>query len=154
MKKFDVNHLIRNILNLIQFHARYQQIEIHFEPCEADLSIQANKNEIKQVLLNLFKNSFEVMPAGGEIFIRTLLVNANGEPLAQIQFKDTGPGISDENPDNIFLPFYSTKKGQEHNLGLGLSVSYGIIKKYRGTIAVENLDSTGCRFTITLPQSS
>ncbi len=153
-EEIDVNHLIRNILNLIQFHARYQQIEIHFEPCEADLSIQANKNEIKQVLLNLFKNSFEVMPAGGEIFIRTLLVNANGEPLAQIQFKDTGPGISDENPDNIFLPFYSTKKGQEHNLGLGLSVSYGIIKKYRGTIAVENLDSTGCRFTITLPQSS
>jgi signal transduction histidine kinase/ABC-type branched-subunit amino acid transport system ATPase component len=153
-EEIDVNHLIRNILNLIQFHARDQQIEIHFEPCEADLSIQANKNEIKQVLLNLFKNSFEVMPAGGEIFIRTLLVNANGVPLAQIQFKDTGPGISDENPDNIFLPFYSTKKGQEHNLGLGLSVSYGIIKKYHGTIAVENLASPGCRFTITLPQSS
>ncbi len=86
-EEIDVNHLIRNILNLIQFHARDQQIEIHFEPCEADLSIQANKNEIKQVLLNLFKNSFEVMPAGGEIFIRTLLVNANGVPWRRFSSK-------------------------------------------------------------------
>jgi two-component system C4-dicarboxylate transport sensor histidine kinase DctB len=69
-------------------------------------------------------------------------------------FQDTGPGISDENPQNIFLPFYSTKKGSEQNLGLGLSVSYGIIKKYHGTITVENVEGAGCQFVITLPQSA
>ena len=52
----------------------------------------------------------------------------------------------------MFLPFYSTKKGQEQNLGLGLSVSYGIITKYHGTMTVENVESGGCRFIITLPQ--
>lgn len=152
-EEVDVNYLIHNMLNLIQFHARDQQIVIHFEPCEADLTIRANKNEIKQVLLNLFKNSFEVMPAGGEIFIKTLLAQEQGAQVVHIQFKDTGPGISDDNPANVFLPFYSTKKGEKHNLGLGLSVSYGIIKKYHGSMAVENLDNSGCQFTITLPQS-
>ena len=97
---------------------------------------------------------WEAMPTGGEIFIRTALVYENGANMVQMIFKDTGPGIYDENPANIFLPFYSTKKGSEQNLGLGLSVSYGIIKKYRGTITVENVDEAGCQFVITLPQSA
>ncbi|GAK55594.1 histidine kinase [Candidatus Vecturithrix granuli] len=152
-EEVEVNVLIHNMLNLIRFNAKYKHITIHFDPCEADTTIQANKNEIKQVLLNLFKNSFEVMPSGGEIFINTRLARVNGAPVVQIQFKDTGPGISDDNPANVFLPFYSTKKGDEHNLGLGLSVSYGIIKKYHGAMSVENLENSGCQFTMTLPQS-
>jgi len=75
--------------------------------------IQANKNEIKQVLLNLFKNSFEAMPSGGAIGIETRAMNENGMAFAQILFRDTGPGVSDANPGNIFLPFYSTKKARK-----------------------------------------
>ncbi len=56
-----------------------------------------------------------------------------------------------ENINDIFLPFYSTKKGSKDNLGLGLSVSYGIITKYNGNIKVENLKKNGCRFIISLP---
>ena len=151
-EELDVNEIIRRMLNLIKHHARRQQIEIHFTPSEAELFIRANRNEIKQVLLNLFKNSFEAMPSGGEIFINTGLLRDQGAKLVQIRFKDTGPGICDDNPMNIFLPFYSTKKGSEQNLGLGLSVSYGIIKKYHGTISVQNLDNSGCQFVISVPQ--
>ncbi len=93
------------------------------------------------------------MPSGGEINIQTDQVYENGSNVVQITFQDTGCGICDENTDNIFLPFYSTKRGQEINLGLGLSISYGIITKYNGTIAVQNLDEAGCRFIIHLPQS-
>jgi two-component system C4-dicarboxylate transport sensor histidine kinase DctB len=74
--------------------------------------------------------------------------------VVQISFHDTGPGICDDKPENIFLPFYSTKHGSEQNLGLGLSVSYSIIRKYHGTITVENVDSAGCRFVIMLPRSA
>lgn len=148
----DVNEIIRRMLNLIKHHARHQRIDIHFTPSETELFIRANRNEIKQVLLNLFKNSFEAMPSGGEIFIETGLQREQGAQLAQIRFKDTGPGICDDNPMNIFLPFYSTKKGSEQNLGLGLSVSYGIIKKYHGAISVHNLDNSGCQFVISVPQ--
>ena len=108
---------------------------------------------MKQVILNLLKNSFEAMSSGGEIHIAATLMTENDTRAVCVTFRDTGPGICDENPNNIFLPFYSTKKGQENNLGLGLSVSYGIIKKYNGTISVENIDSSGCQFVITLPQS-
>ena len=151
-EEIDINELIRNMLNLIKHNAKYKHIKMQFEPHEDDVLIRANKNEIKQVILNLLKNSFEAMPSGGQIFIKTTIIPENGSNFVQIQFHDTGPGIYDENPDNIFLPFYSTKKGQEENLGLGLSVSYGIIKKYNGTIAVENIES-GCQFVIHLPQA-
>lgn len=152
IEELDLNAIIHSMLHLIKHNAQYKHIVIHFAPSEAELPIRANKNEIKQVILNLLKNSFEAMPAGGEIFITTLLTYQNGANVVQLTFKDTGPGIGDDNPNNIFLPFYSTKKGSEHNLGLGLSVSYGIIKKYNGTITVENLPhQAGCQFLITLP---
>jgi signal transduction histidine kinase len=171
----ELNALIQNMLNLVKHSAKANQIAIHFEPADVELCVRANRNEIKQVLLNLLKNSFEAMTSGGEITIHTSQVYEGDAPsqdeassrdetsskdeassrddgaLAQITFTDTGPGICDENPDNIFLPFYSTKKGAEQNLGLGLSVSYGIIKKYHGTISVQNVEQAGCQFCITLP---
>jgi len=150
----EVHAVIRGMLNLIRHSARHKQITIHFEPSDMDIDVRINKNELKQVILNLLKNSFEAMPTGGDIYIQTSLLTENDSTWGRLTFKDTGPGISDENPQNIFLPFYSTKKGQEHNLGLGLSVSYGIIKKYHGTIIVENSADAGCQFVITLPQSA
>ena len=151
-KEIELNGEIRNMLNLLKHNAKYRHITIRFEPYEHELVIRANKHEIKQVILNLLKNSFEAMPSGGEIFIKTMQITEDGSEFVQMIFKDTGPGICDENPSNVFLPFYSTKKGQENNFGLGLSVSYGIIKKYNGTISVENIDSSGCQFTIKFPQ--
>ncbi len=153
-EEVDINDLIQNMLKLLQYNAAYKHIAVHFEPDEDDdFMISANQNEIKQVFLNLFKNSFEAMPSGGDIFIHTAGVSDQpGMPHVKITFKDTGPGIGDENPSNVFLPFYSTKKEQEQNLGLGLSVSYGIVTKYHGTITVENVDDAGCQFIITLPR--
>ena len=150
-EELDVNFLLRDMLNLIKHNAKRLNIHIRFDPSPGKLRISANRNEVKQVLLNLFKNSFEAMPSGGEICLETSLKTENTDrPMVQIRFHDTGPGIYDDDPHNIFLPFYSTKKGQEENLGLGLSVSYGIIKKYQGAIFVENTDS-GCQFIINLP---
>jgi len=154
LEVLEINGLIAGMLKLIKHSTRYKQITIHFEPSEAEIEIRANKSELKQVVLNLLKNSFEAMPSGGDIYIRTGLLSENGSNLVRMTFQDTGPGISDENPHNIFLPFYSTKKGSEQNLGLGLSVSYGIIKKYHGSITVENINGAGCQFVITLPQSA
>ncbi|GAK56747.1 histidine kinase [Candidatus Vecturithrix granuli] len=143
--------MIRNILTLIKHSAKHKNITIHFTPSDNEIAIHANKNEIKQVMLNLLKNSFEAMPSGGEIFIGTTQIPLNGNSFVQMTFTDTGPGIQAENLSDIFLPFYSTKKGHEDNLGLGLSVSYGIIRKYHGTISVENIDQSGCQFIINFP---
>jgi len=149
-EELDINALIQNILTLIKHSAAHKRITIRFDPSAQNMLISANKNEIKQVILNLFKNSFEAMPSGGEIFLKTTVFTEHHAEYVQIRFCDTGPGIDEEHLSNIFLPFYSTKKSQESNLGLGLSVSYGIIKKYHGTLVVENIES-GCQFIITLP---
>ena len=146
-----MNSEIRAMLKLVKHNARHRQIAIRFDAAEEAVMVQANKHEIKQVLLNLLKNSFEAMPSGGSILIETRHVRDHDAAAAQIAFTDTGTGISDENPNNIFLPFYSTKKGIKDNLGLGLSVSYGIITKYHGAMTVQNLAEGGCRFLITLP---
>ncbi len=154
----DLNILLEQAIKLIQPNARHKQIRIHFEKETEVLSLHANTTEIQQVLLNLFKNSFEVMPSGGDVFITTALVQENGVNTARMTFRDTGPGICDDHPMNIFQPFYSpfysSKTGAESHLGLGLSVSYGIITKYQGTITVENIKGSGCQFVIQLPQTA
>lgn len=150
-EEFDLGELIRAIISLIRINAKRRNIVIEFAPAEAPIIIEAKKNEIKQVILNLFKNSFEAAGDSGRIKIGADMAEQGGVPMARIRFQDDGCGILDEDPDNIFLPFYSSKLGKEANLGLGLSVSYGIISKYNGAIAVRNLDGAGCEFTILLP---
>jgi signal transduction histidine kinase/ABC-type branched-subunit amino acid transport system ATPase component len=151
-EEFELNGLISSIINLIRFSARNRHIDIDFIPADQPIYLNANTNEIKQVILNLLKNSFEASGDGGEIQIRTSSFAIDYQDVACIIFRDNGIGIDDDNPDNIFLPFYSTKKGSDTNLGLGLSVSYGIIKKYHGNISVRNIPNSGCEFTIVLPQ--
>ena len=149
----DVNALISNIIGLIKYSAQYKNIDISFVPRNKAANILADKKEIKQVILNLFKNSFEAMPTGGNIYITTEKIIKDKMDMIAICFKDTGSGIKGKNLYDIFLPFYSTKKGEGSNLGLGLSIIYGIIKKYDGTITVENLQNSGCLFKITFPHS-
>jgi signal transduction histidine kinase len=141
------------MLGLIKYDAKYKKIAIHFDKSEDTILMRMKENEIKQVILNLFKNSFEAMPKGGRIYIKTEEYTNNESRYIRIIFRDTGPGIEESNLYNIFLPFYSTKSAAGTNLGLGLSVSYGIVKKYNGTITVENLRNSGCQFTITMPKA-
>jgi len=151
MEEFDISDLLLSIIALIRIDARRRNIDITFSPPECPVVIEARKNEIKQVLLNLFRNSFEAADGEGSIRIEADTVERGGKPMARIRFMDDGCGIRDEDPSNIFLPFYSSKLGKDANLGLGLSVSYGIISKYNGSIDVRNREQGGCEFTILLP---
>jgi PAS domain S-box-containing protein len=147
---FDINALIHGIINLVQHYSKNRQTQIDFHH-QNGILIQANKHEIKQVIINLFKNSFEAMPNGGQVLISTNLVEHAGSKWASILFSDTGCGIEAENLNNIFLPFYSTKKISGKNLGLGLYMSYTLVKNNHGDISVKNLAEGGCQFTILLP---
>jgi two-component system NtrC family sensor kinase len=87
------------------------------------------------------------MPQGGDLTIRASLEDAN---KIKIQVQDTGTGISDENLPHIFDPFFSTKD-VGRGTGLGLSVSYGVVKKHGGQIQVKSKVGKGTTFTIILP---
>ena len=146
-----IDEVIQSLLDLVQYNAKDKAIHIHFEPGCALAPITASRTEMKQVVLNLLKNSFEAMPEGGDIHIHTEPYSQSGKEYVRIRFADTGPGIPDANPSNVFLPFYTTKKAAGDKLGLGLSVSYAIVRKYRGEISVANCNGGGCQFTILIP---
>ena len=145
---FDVNEIITSLLDLVQYSSQKRAIDIVFTPFRQVVLLRANKVEIRQVVLNLLKNSIEALENGGRILITT---NVDEMDQVIIKVADTGPDIDPSAQGSIFLPFYSTKKQSETNLGLGLSVSYGIVKKYSGTIAVNNRPGGGCEFAIVFP---
>lgn len=103
-------------------------------------------NQMRQVLINLLNNAADAINAPGKIFINTWF----DETYVYIRVTDTGAGISQENIDKIFLPFFTTKP-VGHGTGLGLSVSYSIIKSFGGEIRVESQPEQGTAFTIVMP---
>jgi signal transduction histidine kinase len=108
--------------------------------------ILASKDKLKQVLLNLISNARDAMPRGGTITLTARRVDNS----IRIVVRDQGTGIAKENLGRIFDAFFTTK-GKVSGVGLGLSVSYGIIRQHRGTIEVETTVGQGSTFTIILP---
>jgi PAS domain S-box-containing protein len=152
LENVNLNELIASMINLVRHNAKYKNIDICFRKKQEPIALRINKTEIKQVVLNLMKNSFEAMPDGGKLTIRAATKSVDDSIYVEMKFRDTGCGIKKHDVHDLFLPFYSTKKEKFGNLGLGLSVSYGIVKKYDGTIEVRNLNGSGCEFTIRIPQ--
>jgi len=145
-EKFDLNQLISQTLSLLKPSARDRNIECRFNTTKDEIIVGASRIEIRQVLLNLIKNSFEVLKSGGQINVET----DQDAQTTILKIRDDGPGIDEENMNEILLPFYSNKK-ETKNMGLGLTVSYGIINKYSGEFFYRNLQDKGCEFTIKLP---
>jgi signal transduction histidine kinase len=103
-------------------------------------------NQLQQVFLNLSLNACEAMPGGGTLTISTM--EDDGRVL--VRLTDTGCGIKKDNLQRILEPFFSTKPvGQ--GTGLGLSVSYGIVRQHGGTLEVESEEGKGSTFTVVLP---
>jgi len=115
------------------------------------LVIEADRDRIKQVLLNLAGNALRYTASGGQVMLS--LRSASGG--VQIQVSDTGKGIPADDLPRIFERFYrgerSRKREKEGGLGLGLSISYLIIKAHGGRIDVTSQESVGTTFTIWLP---
>lgn len=147
--EFVLPELIHDLIELVSHNPRYRSFTICYQPQDPLLRLEASQDELRQVFLNLFRNSCEAMPRGGRICLDTRLDAQSGN--VQISFADNGPGIPEQVRKSLFLPFSSTKFGGA-NMGLGLSIVYGIIQKHQGTITAENLPQSGCRFTIVLPR--
>ncbi|TFH65469.1 MAG: hypothetical protein E4G91_02395, partial [Candidatus Zixiibacteriota bacterium] len=114
--------------------------------------IVGNANSLQQVFTNIIINSMQSMLEGGELVVQTSLEPPVGEfgGAVAIAFKDSGSGIPKENLSKIFEPFFTTKKVGE-GTGLGLAVSYGIIRDHGGDIKAESTIGVGSTFTVVLP---
>jgi two-component system NtrC family sensor kinase len=129
-----------------QFQRQHCNIELDLEPGLPLVKIDANK--MKQVYLNLVMNARQAIKDRGVIRIKTRYLPEARK--VHLIFWDNGIGIPPEIIDRIFDPFFSTKKTGE-GTGLGLSVSYGIVKDHGGDIQVESEPGRWTRFTIELP---
>jgi PAS domain S-box-containing protein len=110
--------------------------------------VECMRDQILEVFLNISMNAIEAMQnTGGTLFVDMI----KSEDRTAVIFKDTGPGIPEEIARHIFEPFMTTKAS---GLGLGLSISYGIVQRHGGQILMENQPGQGATFTIWLPQTS
>jgi len=127
----DLNTCLEEIIKIVRHTLEMNRIELVTELADNIPAVRADCRQLQQVFLNLINNAAAAMPEGGRLFIRTAA--EKGSKKAVIQFRDDGTGIRPEDMDRIFEPFFTTKPEGE-GTGLGLFVSYGIIKQYGGSI--------------------
>ena len=142
----DINSILDEILLLHEKQLRELDIKFASKFAEGLGLVNASKNQLRQVFLNMIANALDAMPGGG-----TLTVTTSGDAeRINIIIADTGMGIPEKNLSKIFDSFFTTK-GAVKGIGLGLSVCYGFIKDHGGDINVTSHVDAGTTFTITLP---
>lgn len=140
----DINRLVEDTVNLLKEECDDRGLTIETE-LQGDIPlILFDYNQMKQVLINLLLNSFDADSKGGRIKIRTSV--SNGDVHLSIQ--DFGRGIKEEDMNNIFNPFFTTKT---RGTGLGLSITRKTIKEHGGDIVVESIPGEGSTFTVSIP---
>ena len=161
-RDIDLNTLIANVRNLLEH--KLAALNVHVDLNRSGIAwptIRADADLLQQVFINLFLNSLYAMKPGGHIRIAAEVMrngssagsSASTGDWLKISFEDDGAGIAPENLDRIFDPFFTTKDVGE-GTGLGLTVSYGIIKDHDGEIKVESDLGKFTRFLIYLPMNA
>jgi two-component system NtrC family sensor kinase len=142
----DINAIVDRTLQLLEKQATVRNIRIEKNLDRAIPLIEVDKNKIQQVFSNLAINACEAMPEGGVLVVASRL--SRDETHAEVAFTDTGVGIPKENIAKLFDPFFTTKS---FGTGLGLAVSYGIVRQRGGTIHVRSEVGKGTVFTVRIP---
>lgn len=145
---FAVGDELTAVLDLLAAQARKARVELIAPPSYPELNVHGDRAKIRQVFLNLAMNALQAMPEGGSLSVSLQSRNDGQGERAVVRFEDTGTGIAAEDIENIFDPFYTTRR---EGTGLGLSISYGIVNQHGGAIMVESEPGEGTVFTVELP---
>jgi two-component system, NtrC family, sensor kinase len=145
-REVNLNQVIEETLSLVAHPFRTARVQV-IRTLQSDLPpVLGSGNRLQQVFLNLFMNARDSMPSGGMLEVRSSATNGT----VDVEVTDTGIGIPRENLTRIFDPFFTTK-ATGRGTGLGLSVSYGIIKEHAGKIEVRSTPGKGTSFRLELP---
>jgi len=154
-RKFDVRiqkiNLKDVISDVLAFHAKeagYRDISVNVSDPPEDVEIETDRGKLQQILLNLVNNAFQAVSNGGRLDIH---FSNHDRDTVKIGITDNGCGMSTECVANIFEPFFTTKE-RGKGTGLGLTITYGLVRKLQGSIEVESRENEGATFTITLPK--
>lgn len=146
-EQINITTLIDDVHLLVKPHLKQKNVIWELSTPRANLTVKGQRDHLLQVLMNIILNGVEAMqPDGGKLTLE-LLLSADKSQIG-IRIVDSGRGIAEENLDKIFDPFFTT---QESGMGLGLAISYDIIRKHEGRIIVKSTLGVGTTFTIWLP---
>jgi len=143
--KQAIQKILKDVISLLGVEATLYNVQIESNFPKEDLIIECEPNQLKQLFINLIKNSIEASKNGGTIWISLKQIE---DKQISITVKDNGSGISKERLEKIGEPFYSSK---EKGTGLGLTVSYKIVQSHKGTIHFDSEIDMGTTVDITLP---
>jgi len=146
--KIDLSGLILETLALVDNQAKIQKVKMKSHLPGDPVTIKCIRSLIQQLLLNLFLNAIEAMPDGG---VLSVFMESRRKEVS-IRVTDTGHGIDGDKLDRIFDPFFAGSTAKTGS-GLGLSISYSIVRQHSGAIAVESVAGKGSTFTVRLPLS-
>ncbi len=152
LEPIDVRKVLEETLALVLYEMEAQEVSLERDYAPGLPPVPMDREQMKQVFLNLLLNAIQAMEQGGKLKVATSLKNpvpgANKGPFAKISFQDTGSGIREDMKGKVFEPFYSTKEG---GIGLGLSIAQRIVEEHGGEIGLESSPGRGTVFYLTLP---
>jgi two-component system NtrC family sensor kinase len=148
----NINSLTESTISMLRNQAKFHNIKFNLNFDDGIPQIQTDPNQLQQVFINLLINAADAMSGRGQIIVATRVISdaADGKKYVETEFTDSGPGIPEEHLGRVFEPFFTTKPVGK-GTGLGLAVSYGIIKKHGGNISVRSELGKGASFFVRLP---
>lgn len=153
--KQDLNDVVASCLYFVEVKAESKAIRIEKDLAPDLPTVLLDRQQIKQILLNLFLNAMDAMAdGGGQLTVKThRLTKSAGEAWVQIEVGDTGQGIAADVLEHIFDPFYTTKhqSAEREGTGLGLTIVHQIVQEHRGSIEVASTVGSGTTFFVNLP---
>jgi len=149
MEDTDINAVANRVLFLLKHKMALASVESVTNFASDLQPVRCDSGQVEQALLALCVNAIEAMPSGGTLTVSTSLVPPAG---VQLEVSDTGLGIDPDVLPHIYEPFFTTAEGREgKGLGLGLSVTYGIVQHHAGEISVRSAPGEGTTFVVTFP---
>lgn len=146
----NINDILDSSLNIVRNKADFFNIKLITDFDRSLPRVKTDPSQLQQVFLNMIMNAADAIEEKGTITITTKTIEDDGNDFVEIEFRDTGSGISDEILGKLFEPFFTTKPVGK-GTGLGLAVSHGIIQEHGGKISVKTKVGEGTSFFIRLP---
>jgi two-component system NtrC family sensor kinase len=147
-RPIDLGQLVRDTVKLLDRHPQFQAVQVRTELSTVSPWVRADAGKLQQVLVNIIMNALDAMDGGGVLTIRCGYSERPG--LCRVAISDTGCGIREEHLPHIFEPFFTTKE-VGRGIGLGLAISYGIVRQHGGDIEVQSRAGAGTTVRVMLP---
>jgi two-component system NtrC family sensor kinase len=145
LESISINNLMKEVLSFLDQEALYRGIHVDLDLEDSLPIIESDRGQLQQIFLNLVNNAIDAIGKDGKVIIKT---KKRDQDSIQIDVVDNGKGISQDIISHIFEPFFTTKdSGEKKGTGLGLFITYGIIKKLGGHISVRSSVGVGTTFT-------